>query len=607
MALGGTLFFQANGQVPMTLPSHASLLTSTYPFALGVEENGETVPPGVVTLAAVLKSRGYRTGAFVGAFVLDRRFGLNQGFDAYDSPFNLHLGQGEDPITVRRPGGEVIHAALQWLEQNANQPFFLFLHLFDLHMPYPASAGSSRRSGYAAQLDYVDRVLGGFWQYLRSKGLLDKSLIVFTSDHGESLGEHGEPTHGYFIYQSTLWVPLIFHWPAGSPSYPSKIDEPVRLLDVGPTILQFLGLAPPPQFQGRSLLEFFTRDQHQAREVYSETLYPRDHLHCSPLRCLRLGRYKYIEAPKPELYDLSEDPVESHNIYSRQSALVLTLRDRLLSLRAHYLASVQSNQKALSPEVLAGLAALGYVAVAEPNEGSREAGPDPKDRLEEYHHYDRAIMLAQTGRFAEGVDEFQKILKEDPQNVLAHYYLAVSYFYLRRLDEAAGELEATLALAPCFTRADELLGTIGIEKKDYGSARAHLEHLLTFAPEDFGAHYNLGMLAELDGRWEDALRHLRAAVEADPESAQAHNELGSVYFDHQQIDQARREFAQAVHLNPKSARAHYNLGIVLLKLQRVEDAASEFRQAIAADPQDQEARRALKMITGPGAQIGRPR
>src|SRR5207247_2395121 len=207
---GGTLFWQPSAQVPLTLPSHVSLLTSTYPFVNGIEDNGQQLGPNVVTLATILKSRGYATAAFVGGFVLDRRFGLNQGFDFYDSPFDLHRRRGIDPGDVKRLGEEVVRAANHWLEENSGQPFFLFLHLYDLHTPYDLPAALRKRfpgPGYEAELAYVDEVLGGFWSALAQQRLLEKALVVFTSDHGESLGDHGESTHGYFIYQSTLRVP----------------------------------------------------------------------------------------------------------------------------------------------------------------------------------------------------------------------------------------------------------------------------------------------------------------------------------------------------------------------------------------------------------------
>src|SRR2546425_2113868 len=281
IARGGTLFSEVSAQAPLTLPSHVSLLTSTYPFANGIEDNGEQLAPGAVTLATVLKLRGYRTAAFVGGFVLDRRFGLNQGFDVYESPFDLHREAGRDPGEIKRLGADVTQAATQWLRENSGAPFFLFLHLYDLHTPYrlPASVQPrSRGLDYEAVLGYVDSVLGQFWEFLTQQGIASQSLIVFTSDHGESLGDHGESTHGYFIYQSTLRVPLVIHWPAAAGPFLSRVDEPASLLDVAPTVLQFLGAPKPNQLQGRSLLGLLSqKTPGPAEEIYGESLYGHAH------------------------------------------------------------------------------------------------------------------------------------------------------------------------------------------------------------------------------------------------------------------------------------------------------------------------------------------
>ena len=326
LAQGGTLFGNVNTPVPLTLPAHTSLLTSTYPFVHGVEENGQQVAPGSVTLATVLKSHGYRTAAFVGGYVLDARFGLNQGFDVYDSPFHLSPQPGEDPPEVKRPAEAVLGAAGKWLKQESGHLFFAFIHLYDVHQPY--SHGS-----YDAEVTYIDSAIGRFKQALAGDKLLDKALVVLTSDHGESLGEHGEETHGYFIYQSTLWVPLILHWPEGDGPYPAHVDAPASLVDVAPAVLDFLGIPMPRQFQGHSLLQLLRGDTSGAGEpLYAESMYARDHLGCSPLRSIRVGRYKYIEAPKPELYDLAADPHESKNRYDQDRSRALELRTRLLAL-----------------------------------------------------------------------------------------------------------------------------------------------------------------------------------------------------------------------------------------------------------------------------------
>ena len=601
MSQGGTLFFQIDALVPMTLPSHASLLTSTYPFANGVEENGGQLGPGAVTLAKVLGARGYHTAAFIGGYVLDRQFGLDQGFDFYDSPFDLHPLLGEDAPNLKRPGEDVVRKATQWLQAHSSQPFFVFLHLYDLHLPYTLAGAASDPTGYDMEVRYVDEVLGRFWQYLAAQRLLDRSLIVFTSDHGESLGEHGEKTHGYFIYESTLWVPLIIHWPAGAPTYPPRVEEPASLVDVAPTILQYLGLSQPQQFQGRSLLELLGgKAQSPVREVYGESLYARDHLDCSPLRSLRIGRYKFIDAPKPELYDLARDPGERHNIYASQKAPARSLHDRLLSLRSRYSSAGHTGpQKPVDSETLNRLSSLGYLAMSGRQANPDNAGPDPKDRIGEYRRYGRAIMLASADRLPEAIQEFEKVLKDDPRNLLTRFYLAVCHYRAHQLNEAIQELQATLAEAPDDAQARELLGTIWLEKRDYARAEIEFRRLLTIAPEDYGANYNIAVLDLLAGRWEEGVQHLRAAIHSHPGSVQAHSALGDADLQRGNWEQAQSEFSEVIRLDPSSAPAHYNLGKALLGQKRPQEAAEEFRQSLALDPHFRLARQALDALKQP--------
>ena len=661
MAQGGTVFAQVSAQVPLTLPSHVSLLTSTYPFANGVEDNGEQLQASAVTLATVLKRQGYRTAAFVGGFVLDKRFGLNQGFDVYDSPFDLRRQAGKDPGDVKRPGEEVTRAAERWLEANSAAPFFVFAHLYDLHTPYELPPGwrarlqphATRKLDYETELAYVDDVLGEFWDFLGRRNLLRRALIIFTSDHGESLGEHGEDTHGYFIYQSTLRVPLIIHWPERQPaahspqpsgSFAARVRSPRSVLDVAPTILHFAGIALPTEFQGRSLLGLLASKaddvaggaerESAAEEIYSESLYAHRHFDTSPLRSLRVGAYKYIEEPRPELYDLWKDPGEARNLYVTRRSLALSLRERMLSLRSRFRSERAAAGSATpSPETLERLRSLGYASVSSPRAASGESGPDPKDRIGDYGNYGRALALASAGhleesnamlgqllerdpklldvrlslglneqklgRHADAARNFEAVLKEDPLNSLAHFDLAVSEFELHQPDAAIKELEAALAIAPYSTRAEGLLATIWSQKEDYERARAHLDHILSVAPSDYLAHYNLGVLATIQGRWEEGEQQLRAALEADPESAEAHNSLGSLYFKREDLKRAAEEFQLALHLDPKFAWAHYNLGMVLQRQQKDEEAAREFQKAREADPEFRPARQALDRLQSP--------
>ncbi|HZU28426.1 MAG TPA: sulfatase-like hydrolase/transferase [Bryobacteraceae bacterium] len=511
LAREGTLFSRIETPVPLTLPAHTSLLTSTYPFTHGVEENGEQAPAGAVTLAAVLRDRGYATAAFAGGYVLDARFGLTSGFDIYDSPFHLGPDFGEEPPEVKRSAEAVFAAARQWIAHQPGRPLFAFIHLYDAHQPYSHGA-------YDNEIAYIDEQFRGFTEFLAAQGRLGNAVIAVTADHGESLGEHGEQTHGYFIYESTLWVPLVIRWPAAMGRQPRRIDDPGSLIDVAPTLLHALGVAPPPRFQGHSLL----RRPPGEEAIYAESMYARDHLGCSALRAIRFGRYKYIDAPKPELYDLTADPGETRNLYDRDRSRALALRGRLGALEQR---GRQPHRAASDEAATSGLRSLGYLAGAPSGAGS---GADPKDRLREYEAYGRAIRFSNAGRFPDAIRELRTILGEDGGNRLARFYLAVCYYRLRRLDDAIEELKAVQKMYPAYAPAQQLLGTIWLVRRDYGRARRQFEELAAIAPGNFGAHYNLGILAMREGRREDAIRELQAAVRADPGSTQARAALDEV-------------------------------------------------------------------------------
>ena len=625
LAHNGTLFSQVSALVPLTLPSHVAMFTSRYPFANGVEDNGVPFGPGE-TIATILKRAGYRTGAFIGGFVLDRRFGLSRGFDEYDSPFDLHRKSVTDAGNLKRPGAEVAAAAERWLNQNGNSPFFLFLHLFDLHTPYDLPPGPRRsgETGYRAELAYVDNVIGDFLAYLESRGLLNTALIVFTSDHGEGLGDHGESTHGYFVYQSTLRVPLIIRWPQGwQRRAQDRTGEPASLLDVAPTILDSLGLPRASSMQGHSLI-----DGKGGGQIFSESLYARNHLGCAALRALRDGRYKYIDAPKPELYDLAADPIESQNLYDLAKPRALALRQRLTMLLS---SGPAAKPVTPSPDAVSALRSLGYLG-GSVSASRLKSQVDPKDRIGDFELYGQALALAsagrlaessrllvtlaeklpdivdigislglnhqQSGRNAEAAREFKQVLERTPLNSLAHFDLALSEFHLHHSAEATKELLSALAIEPWYTRAEELLATIYLQQGDYEQARMRLRHLLSVDPQNYTAHYNLGVLAALARNWVEAQEQLVAALATDPASAEAHNTLGSVYLERGQLTQARAELEQAIRLQPEFASAHYNLALVSRRQQRIDEARQELHEALKADPQFQAARRELDRIEG---------
>jgi tetratricopeptide (TPR) repeat protein len=349
---------------------------------------------------------------------------------------------------------------------------------------------------------------------------------------------------------------------------------------------------------------------------------------------LRVGRYNYIEAPKPELYDLAADPGETSNLYAVEHSQVLPLEERLGALRIRYRNQHPLEPSALDPETAARLSSLGYVSGRSGSQGSSDRGPDPKELITDFEDFGRAILLASSGRLGESnsvlehllaqrpdlpdvrtslglndqrlrrydqaAREFQQVLKADPLNVKAHLDLGLSLFEMRKLDEAAREFQAALAMAPYYTRAEDMLGSVALQKNEYGEARERFEHVLTIDPNDFNAHYNLGTLAALQGQWDSGVQHLRAALSTDPLDPDAHNTLGSLYLRKGDLDSAQAEFREALRLRPNSASTHYNLGLVLHQQNRDNDAASEFRQALAIDPKLRPAREALNQLGAPG-------
>jgi arylsulfatase A-like enzyme len=509
-AQDGTLFAEAETQVPLTLPAHTSLLTSTYPFENRVEENAERVSSGVVTLASVLRAHGYKTAAFIGSIFLERQLGLNQGFDTYDSPFSFEAGSRiagsmifagvtRNPYAVRqtRDGALVVRSALQWLDAHRGQPVFVFVHLFDVHEHESVPAALARQRGlsrYDVQVDLADRLIGRFQKALAQTGWWDRSLTVLLSDHGESLGEHGETNHGYFIYQSTAWVPLIFHWPAGTPGCAPKVRSPAGLIDVAPTILDFLHLAAPPAFEGRSLngvihsLKF-----EDPRPVYSESVYTHDAFGWAPLRSLRMGGYKYIEAPRPELYNLATDPQEKINLAGENSEQARNLRIRLQKLLARSTPNKQHSASDIAPETRRLLESLGYLSRG-PETAHADSNTDPTDRLPEYHLYEQALTALYDRRMDEAIAIFRRILAQNPDNTLA--------------------------------RRD--LGDCYIELRSYRKARATLKKVVAVAPDDYMAQLELGVADEHLGRLHEAFAHVQSACRLFPDSAQCRKELETI-------------------------------------------------------------------------------
>lgn len=381
LAREGIVFDRATSVAPLTLPAHCSLFTGLFPPAHGVHDNADpALSPEHTTLAEILHARGFRTGAFVGSAVLDADRGLSQGFEQYSGVADGALRDRSRPRPLQRPANETVDEALRWLSGVGDSHFFLWVHLYDPHRPYdpPEPFRSAFRDPYIGEIAFADSQVGRLLDALDRRGQLDRTVVVVAGDHGESLGDHGERDHGVFVYESVLRVPLILSAPHVAPG---RIDDVVRLVDVMPTVLDLLGL-PRPRTDGVSLADaIHGRPGRLDLEAYSESLYPR-RFGWSPLRSLRAGRFKLIEAPRPELYDLERDPFEERNIYEERRSLAGTLQERLAALERGGPVTGRGNGEHRIPgeELQERLASLGYVgSSASPATSARRDLPDPKE------------------------------------------------------------------------------------------------------------------------------------------------------------------------------------------------------------------------------------
>lgn len=589
LARDGVLFKTAVAPTPLTLPSHCSILTGTYPMVHGVRDNiGYALASGQTTLATILKLHGYSTAAFVGAYVLDARRGLNQGFDTYSSPFQTRT-QGEKPFvvnlrTLERRAEEVVAEAIQWMRAQQSKPFFVWIHLFDPHDPYepPARFRALFRDPYDGEIAYADYALGQVINYLKAQGLYDQMLIVATSDHGESFGEHGEFTHGYFIYDTTLLVPLILKPAAGMAVQQAQIDTPVRTIDIAPTILQFLKVPVPPTVQGTSLLSLILgkHDDRRPPDAYSETYYP-NQFGWSALRSLRQGRFKYIDAPKPELYDLQTDRRESRNLFGTNRAIALELKSQLEAIVARSVPEQRARATPASPVDIELLKSLGYLGTSTPlPESVRQQNlPDPKDKLAAFQRISASAQLAAEGKCAQALGPLERLTQEDPSLYLAHFLLGQCHFTSGEYEAAASAFARASRLRPYSVEAVFYKAASDFHLGDMGPSFAGLQLALKIQPGYPYAHFYLGLIYQRREQVEYALREFQECVDSDPEFGEAHYKLGFINGQLGKSAEAIPHFRMVIALDPQNAEAHYNLGVALARLGKGEEAGPEFNIA----------------------------
>jgi arylsulfatase A-like enzyme/Flp pilus assembly protein TadD len=562
LAQEGIRFTRASSPVPLTLPSHSSLLSGLLPPHHGLRNNGAgSFPDGKDTLATVLAGQGYRTGAFVGAFVLDRRFGLSRGFQTYDD--EIERAPGDTVVLeAERPGREVMDRALAWLGQDDRRPFFLWVHLYDAHAPYmPPSPQRERHPGrpYDGEIAAVDEQVGRLLQTLESRGLAGSTVVAVAADHGEALGEHGELTHGLLLYEPTLHVPLLVRAP-GLPAG-QVISTPVSLVDLGPTLAGLVGKRFPGGLDGRDLSAALRKGEEPAPEdLYAETQYPAV-FGWSPLSALRRRNLKYISSSAPELYDLERDPKEGANLAgSAEKTTVAGFSARLAEIEA---GAVETQRMPADAETRSRLASLGYVgggspAPKSPPQDAPDGRPSPVTKVDLFQRFERAHNRLGSGR---------------PEDVQA----------------ALGELEALVAADPHNPVFRGKLAQAWKERGEIGRAVPLYRQAAEDAPGDPEAWYNLATALQQAGRTGEAREALQKAMHLDPARPEAHNTLGIVQLAEGNPDAARQEFELAARLDPRNAHALNNLGNVLRGQRRLAEAEDAYRRAVAASPRYAEA------------------
>jgi choline-sulfatase len=594
LAREGVRVEHAVSVAPITLPSHTSIFTGLYPPAHGVRDNGAyRVPEKLLTLAEILQEKGYSTQAIVSAQVLHRRYNLDQGFDGYDDK----LWNEDQPgmfMIRERPARRTVDTAIEWLRtwsgpsEEQRKPFFLWVHLFDPHQPHDAGGADKALSvtPYDAEIAAADRQVGRLLDALAAEGVLDDTLVVFTSDHGESLGEHGEQTHAVFIYESTIRVPMIFRHPSTLPA-DTVYRGDARGVDVFPTVLSMLG-HPIPSNQGFDLSGALKgRAEGPGKPQYSESLLAQLGFGMAPLLGVRNGPWTYIRAPRPELYDRAADPRELSNLLStgateatRKAAELDGELDRILLASERF--GITAIASPLDEETTEMLQALGYLGEA----GTREAvqDMDPKDGIKIYSMLEHGRHLARDLRFEEAKATLEALLEIVPGHVSARNTLALCESRLGNRDKAIEHHLRSLADEPHQPRVMSALADIYLQRGELDLAEAKLKEALQLNPDFVEAILARGFLELKRKRPKEAERWYNKALETDADYPRAYLQYGALYFRQGESIEARHWYERAIEKWPDNFQAVFQAGVCSHRLREHEKAEAYFKRALEIRP-----------------------
>jgi choline-sulfatase len=577
LARSGAIFETAISQAPLTPPSHASMFTATYPPVHKVRDTGGFIlQPESTTLAEVLQQQGWDTGAFVGSSVLNKSFGLAQGFAVYDDEMPKPDASRMAAEHPERRAGEVVDRAIKWLGSRSGKPFFLWVHVFDPHAPYDPPAPFK---AYDGEVAYTDQQLGRLFDSIAAKSSLDNTLVAVLSDHGESLSDHGEFTHGVFLYDSTLRIAFMLAGP-GVPKN-LRVKQQARTIDLAPTLFALMGVTTPESMQGTSLTPVLRGQQVRADFSYSETLFPKINMGWSELRAIRTDRWKYIRAPKPELYDIVSDPGESTNVITSHPAEVQELEAKLNSVVKG------SGKESVSTAMVDRgtgdrLRSLGYLGGGSPrNYELTGKGIDPKDRLQVVRLLQFDLAPESRLPAAERTARLQRAVVLDPTNPTIYFHLGEEYARTGRDEDAVklyrNGIQNGVRTAWLYSR----LGRLYLQRGNQAEAIAAYERAAQLNPSDAESLSDLGLVYLETGRTGDAERVFKWAVAAGSDYALAHNGLGLVSIQKKDLPAARGHFERAVQLDPDLLEAQLNLGRIYKMLGDNTRARARFEAFLA--------------------------
>lgn len=541
LARQSVAFARAYAQAPLTPPSHATILTGTYPQFHQVNDMQAPLAADLPYAPEILRAHGYHTAAFIGSIVLEPNPpyapGFDRGFDTYDADFHDE-GVGEDRYsTVQRRGTEVVAHALAWLDKHPKGPFFIWIHLYDAHDPYDPPEPYKTRyvsAPYDGGIAYQDASLGKLLRQLKLRGLFDSAIMAVMADHGESLGAHGEDTHGVFLYDETIHVPLLIKLPHAAAAG-KNIENRVELVDVMPTLLQEAGVVIPPEMQGQSLLSLMkpgmvrghpTAGAWHDRPAYAQAEYPHNNFGWSALRALRSEKYLYVQAPRRELYDEAADPKAAHSLAASSPAIADTLASQLQALRQKTSSTREALKTTLDLAAQEKLGALGYMAsVHDESQTDLDRGPDPKDKIEIANMIHRAEVLQQDMHADESITLLEQVIANNPTS---SFYTKLGTWLIRKQDfqKAVPALQKALEMDPGANGARFLLGKSLLATQDYHAAIPILEQLIAKVPNAVEAHSFLELAYARTSRVADAIRECHTVLQYDPDDYGSYLILG---------------------------------------------------------------------------------